>query len=426
MRKTLQEIFRAHFEQYAQGRTLHAREWRAANAIMSCHSAALGGHVLSCEQGHYSRVQYNACRHRSCPRCAERPRQQWLLQQLPRLLACEHFHVVFTLAHEFMALWEHNRAWMNRLLFDCARMSLLELCADERHLGAKPGILMSLHSWGRTLSKHPHVHCLVSAGGMAPDGQWRASRAGYLVPVKALSALYRGKLLHALRQALREHKLTLPAQHDAAYWERCIKAQYRCHWNVQIGEPYAHGRGVALYLARYVKGGPLGKERALYVSDNRVSFSYTDHRDHRAKSLALAPEHFIARVLWHAPPRGQHLVRHCGLYATGARGHHRHCMRQLLPPPMPRLQPTLAAHLAASAPSCKVCEGPLRRTLSLLPTHRAGEYSIGKHRAAQRLGPTSAHPHPQCGPTPSSSGQTPAGHSLALRRRSLRRRLPLN
>ena len=418
MRSSLQDIFRDHFAHYAQGRALHPREWRAGSAIRDCHSAALGGHVLSCEHGHDSRVQYNACRHRSCPTCADKPRQQWLQRELPRLLPCDHHHAVFTLPHEFIALWECNRAWINALLFDSARASLLELCADERHLGARPGLLMALHSWGRTLSRHPHVHCLVSAGGLDAGGRWRAPRRGaWLVPVKALAALYRGKLLHALKRALVEQRLQLPRGQDAAYWLKRIAAQYRTHWNVQLGAPYAHGRGVALYLARYVKGGPLAGKRALDVEHGRVSLDYVDHRDRRAKTLVLTAHDFIERVLWHAPPRGQHLVRRGGLYATSARGHHRRCVQHLTPQAMPEPQPTSAWRVPAGAPAtvpvatCRVCAAPLLRTASLLPAHRGGEYSMAGHGlAAQRLGPT-----------PAFERQPTAVGFQALRRRSLRR-----
>ncbi len=151
MSSSLQNIFRSHFDTFSKDRDLHPRELRAANAIIGCYSAVLGGHLMSCPDGHESQTQYNACRHRSCPKCADRPKQQWLERELPRLLPCEHFHVVFTLPHAFLLLWEYNRAKLNQLLFDCARKSLLALCADERFMGGTPGILMSLHTWGRTI-----------------------------------------------------------------------------------------------------------------------------------------------------------------------------------------------------------------------------------------------------------------------------------
>jgi hypothetical protein len=416
MRETLQSIFSEHFARYAHTHTLHLRELRAASAIMNCYTAALGGRVLSCPAGHYSVTSYNACRHRSCPKCADRPRQQWVHTELQRLLPCEHYHAVFTLPHDFIALWAFNRQRMNTLLFDCARHSLLELCADERHLGAKPGVLMALHTWGRTLSQHPHVHCLVSGGGVNAQGQWRRCRQDYLVPVKALAALFRGKLLHHIKHDIDAQRLRLPPHQDAQHWRACIKAQYRKHWNVELAPPYAHGRGVALYLARYVKGGPLPSDRHLDHDGQCVSLGYTDHRDQRAKTLRLDAQEFIARVLWHAPPARQHMVRHCGLYATAARQQHRQCAKLLSPTVMPTAPATLACHALTHTAQCPRCELPLRTTQSLLPAHRSGEISMEEPpRASAPLGSTQRW-----------SGQAPASQPLALRRRSLRRRSPLN
>ncbi|MBE7420077.1 MAG: transposase [Ideonella sp.] len=335
--------------------------------------------------------------------------------QLQRLLPCEHFHAVFTLPHVFLPLWQHNRAWLNARLFDCTRQALLELCADARHLGATPGLLLALHSWGRDLSLHPHVHALISAGGLDSHGQWRNSRAGYLVPVKALQALFRGKLLHALSRALTEQRLHLPEHLPLAHWRWQIRSQYRKHWNIHLGQRYSHGRGVALYLARYVKGGPLPAQRPLQLHQQHVVLPYTDHRDGRRKRARYSVEHFIERVLWHAAPRGQHLVRHCGLYCSSARPHHLAAVSQLRTEPIPAPLQPLAA-IAAVRPICPSCARPLQPVLSLLPTHRVGEFYKARPPATTEW----------LGPTLSSSGNATAGSSQALRRRSLRRRIPLN
>ena len=420
MRSSLQSIFRQHFPAFSQTRTLHVREWRAASAIINCHSAALGGYVLACPDGHHSETHYYACRHRSCPRCAQGPRQQWVQAELHKLLACAHFHCIFTLPHDFLALWEYNRAWTNKLLFDCARTSLLELCADPRYLGATPGLLMALHTWGRTLSLHPHVHCLISAGGLDATHQWRACKADYLVSVQALSALFRGKCLAHLSHALAHQRLHLPPQQDAQHWRQCIRRQYTKHWNIELSKPYAHGRGVALYLARYVKGGPLGQERTLRVNDHGVHFDYTDHRDGQHKHMTLQTDAFIGRVLWHAPVQGQHLVRHCGLYASAAKAHQRKAVAALQPVSMPQSQEPLACHTASeqstSVQRCPRCTQALVRTSSVLPAHRFGEISIA------RLSGTPS----RIGPTGRPSGQTPVSDNGVLRRRSLRRCSPLN
>lgn len=399
MHATLQDVFRQHFGQYAKSHVLHPREHRAAYCISQCFQSAMGMHVLSCPQGHFNSVQHHACRHRCCPRCADAPRQRWLAAELPKLLPCPHFHVVFTLPHCFIGLWQFNRTLMARVLFDAARTSLLELCADPRHLGALPGLLMALHTWGRNLSHHPHLHCLVSAGGLDPTGQWRASRTGFLLPLEPLRQLFRGRLLGALQHALQHQLLLLPPEHDRAHWHSLIRHQWRAHWNIQINPPYPHGRGVALYLARYAKGGPLGSDQRLHLNPGTVSFAYLDHHDAKRKNLTLSTTEFISRILWHAPPKGQHTIRHAGLYATSLRGQHRLAVQHLSPPPPPPPPPspqTLACHAPTAHtpanPTCPTCQSTLLRRFFPPTTppaaHQIGENSSHHLPSPAHLGPT--------------------------------------
>ena len=386
MRCSMQDVFREHYEEYEASHQLHSRQSRAASSISNCYTAQLGAHLLACPQGHYQQVQYHACRHRSCPRCAQQGVHDWAEAQLEQLLPCPHFHVIFTLPHELLRLWEFNRERLTQLLFDCVRLSLLELLHNPRHLGAMPGLLMSLHTWGRNLSHHPHVHCLLSAGGLDAQQHWRACKPDFVVPLKPLQMMFRGKFLGGLGQLLSQHGLTLPPTLHEPHWRQLIRQLYGKHWNIEICPPYAHGRGVALYLSRYVKGGPLPKDRPLDMRDGSVRFGYTDHRDGRSKTLCLSALEFIERVLWHAPPRGQHTVRRAGLYASAHREHHRVAM-QLLEPlwrPQPLPQPTepapqsnACAQSSSPPPSCPLCKGPLLRLPWPPPSvHQVGEFSI--------------------------------------------------
>ena len=318
MQPTLQAIFESHYARYAAGRKLPLRAHRAALAIEHCRTAVLGGHIQRCPEGHVARVHYNACRHRSCPRCSGLARLRWAEHQAARLLDCEHYHIVFTLPHELIALWAHNRGWLADTLFQSARDTLIELSADARFLGATPGLLIALHTWGRTLNPHPHVHCLISGGGLTPGGDWKAVANGYLLPVRVVKALYRGKMLAAIGEALEADRLKLPAQDSKAHWARGLRALYQKNWNVHLAKRYPHGRGVLRYLARYVKGGPIHEQRLQSANAQHVVFTYTDHHDGRHKRMQLATDAFIARVLWHAPEPGQHTVRHYGLYANSA------------------------------------------------------------------------------------------------------------
>lgn len=405
---TLQQVFEAGLDAFARSRELHPREWRAASSIRYCYTAAMGSHTEGCLAGDYSKQLFHACRHRSCPRCADAARAGWIDAQLQRLLPCAHFHVIFTWPHSLLPLWERNRAWCISLLFDCARTALLQLLADPRHLGALPGLMMSLHTWGRTLSHHPHLHCLVTAGGLDESARWRSSKPGWLLPVQPLKLLFRGKLLDALWKALAGSRLQLPPATTPDSWQLQIKRLYRRHWNVQINPPYESGRGVLLYLARYAKGGPLPANRPLHLHDGAVRFEYRDHRDEgRSKSMTLAVPQFISRVLWHAAPRGVHTTRHAGLYSSSHRRHHAlACLALNSPSSWPRPSPP-AASSAAPPKRCPNCQGPLLRlawSARRLPPrpHRDGEISLSLPLRATGPPPDTLH-NTTCGPTGRSS-----------------------
>src|SRR5215467_4246090 len=185
---TLQTIFQAAFPAYEQRHALPAHVRRAAHAIMQCRTAALGGHVQACPDGHMSRIWYNSCRHRSCPQCAYLQTERWLAFQQARLLACDHYHVIFTLPHELNPLWLANIPVMTTLLFQAVRDTLGALLGDPKYLGAQPGIIAALHTWSQTLVLHPHVHCLVTGGGLTPDGHWKAVHNGFLLPARVVMA----------------------------------------------------------------------------------------------------------------------------------------------------------------------------------------------------------------------------------------------
>jgi hypothetical protein len=294
---------------------------------------------------------------------------------------------------------------MIALLIDSVRASLLALLADPRHLGATPGLLLCLHTWGRNLSHHPHVHALVSAGGLRADGRWLAAREGFLLPLAPLRKLFAGKLLAAVTELLNQAALRMPSSLPLSHWRRVVSQLYRKHWNIQINPPYASGRGVTLYLARYAKGGPLPHDRDLDLCDGMVSFDYTDHRDAQRKRLRLPAHEFIARILWHAPPKGVHTVRHAGLYASAARRQHAQALLALSLPQPSQLAAPSTPPSPSPAPTCPTCGTPLqRRFFSSRHTTDQISYTSVPHPTA--FTPRSAH----LGPTGRSSGHPTAGH----------------
>lgn len=285
--------------------------------------------MQQCPDGHEAHIQYHSCRHRSCPKCSALPKAQWAEKQFQRLLAADHYHVIFTLPHELLPLWRYNQRWFPDTLFRVVSDTLMTLAQDSKHLGALPGIILSLHTWGRNLSLHPHIHALITGGGLGTDGQWRRLKHPYLFPAGVLRALYQGKLLAALWQGLCAGELHLPPDADEQAQRQCFKALTRKKWNVHIQPPYAHGRGVMGYLARYIRGGPISNRRITAADHHQVRFRYQDHHDGKYKTQQLRTGHFIERILDHVAEPRQHVIRHYGLYAHQSRDKRNLCRAKL-------------------------------------------------------------------------------------------------
>lgn len=361
-------IFAEYFPAYQQGRRLPLHHHKAAYALAHCRTAGMGLQQHRCPAGHYQHIQANSCRHRSCPRCSALARERWVQHQQSHLLACDHYHMVFTLPHELLPLFGAHRRVMVDILFRSVRETLMTLLEDERWLGVTPGVLMTLHTWGRNLSYHPHIHCLVTAGGLTPSGQWRCADTEYLLPVRVVRAFYRNQFLSFLHDAIRTGKLTPSETHSRASLYDLLSSLRQHPWQVRLKERYAHGHGVMTYLSRYVKGGPIKDTRVRAVHDGKVRFVYKDHRDNRHKTMRLPIQTFLQRVLWHLPERYQHQVRTVGLYAHRADAQRARCRKALLMPPaqssqtltwqtyLKRLGHTVTTH-------CPTCGTPLAITV---------------------------------------------------------------
>jgi len=324
---TLQTIFQDAFPAYEQTHPLPAHVRRAARAVMQCRTAALGGHVQACPDGHMARIWYNACRHRACPQCAYLQTERWLARQQARLLACDHSHGIFTLPHELNPLWLANVQVMTTLLFQAVRDTLCTLLADPQYLGAPPGLLAALHTWSQTLVLHPHVHCLVTGGGLTASGDWKAVRNGFLLPARVVLAVFRGKILAAIRHALACGELTLPEPIRPQPLLNLLARlghPRKTKWNVRIMERYRHGTGVVTYLARYLRGGPIKNARLMAYDGDRVTFTYrarqeeADAESASPQRMALPVAAFLQRWLLHIPVPQTRAVRCYGLY------HHTH------------------------------------------------------------------------------------------------------
>lgn len=296
---------------------------RAFRDVMRCRTRQLGGHWSECEGGHVITRHYNACRSRSCPRCAYQRRAKWLERQARLLLGCAHHHVIFTVPHEVNQLWLHNYQLLGKLLFDSVRHAIITLSADAKYMGALPGVLMSLHTWGQQLFLHPHVHAVVSAGGMTSSGAWVPARRRCLFPVKPLQILFKETFCHGLLRLAQSGKLRLPDGWDAARVKQLSRDLRQRHWNVEVCERYEDPTAVLNYLGRYLSGGPINESRLVGMDEQSVWFRYKDNRSEGpdgvpSKLMQLSRREFVRRVLQHVPPRGFHMARGYGLYRRGA------------------------------------------------------------------------------------------------------------
>jgi hypothetical protein len=320
---TLQTIFQDAFPAYEQTPPLPAHVRRAARAIMQCRTAVLGGHVQACPDGHMARIWYNSCRHRSCPQCVYLQTERWLALQPARLLACDHYQVIFTLPHERNPLWLANVPVMTTLLFQGVRDTLGTLLADPTYLGAQPGILAALHPWSQTLVLHPHLPCLVTGGGLTPAGQWVAVRHGFLLPARVVMAVFRGKMVEALRQPFARGALALPESMRPQQLVNLLNRlghPTRTKWHVRIMERYRHGAGVVTSLARYLRGGPIKTARLVAWDGARVTFLHrarqeeAEGRRPSPQRITLAVDDFLQRWRQHVPVPQPRVVRSYGLY----------------------------------------------------------------------------------------------------------------
>lgn len=287
--------------------------------MIRCRTPECGSHVERCECGHIENTKYNSCRHRSCPQCGGGRRADWLERTASELIPCEHAHVIFTVPEELNRIWQFNRKVFADLLLTAAKETLEELLADQKYLGATPGIISVLHTWGRNLSIHPHVHCLVTCGGVNSSGRFVRPRHSILIPGGVLRSKFRGKFRDFLLKAFDSADLNLPPSLSAARFRSLLNRLGRANWNVRIQDRYPHGTSVAGYLARYMTGGPISDRRLCSVEPNRILFRYRDHRDGTEKVMRITPKEFLTRWFEHVPPRGLRMIRRAGLYANASR-----------------------------------------------------------------------------------------------------------
>ena len=344
---------------------------KVLRAIRDCRTAALGGHLDRCVRCGHQAISYNSCRNRHCPKCQASARNEWVMKQSADLLPVPYFHVVFTLPHDVSALALQNKRVVYNLLFYASAQTLLEVAADPKHLGAEIGFLSVLHTWGQNLQHHPHVHCVIPAGGLAPDhAQWIRSPPGFFLPVRVLSAVFRGKFTDGLKRLFRRNKLNFHGSLRNLTQAKCFRAflrqLWRKDWVVYAKKPFRSPDYVLQYLARYTHRVAISNHRLISYRGDKVAFHWKDYaHGSKKRKMTLTTEEFLRRFLMHVLPRGFTRIRHFGLLANRRRGELVSLCRQLLVDMATPPQERSPSH--GRTWSCPKCTNPMVLIQKLTP-----------------------------------------------------------
>jgi hypothetical protein len=340
---------------------------RVLFAIEHCRTAALGGHLDRCSQCGREATSFNSCRSRHCPKCQTNARNKWLIERGKELLPVKYVHVVFTIPHELLWLALQNKKVVYDLLFHASAATLLEMAADPKHLGAEIGFLSVLHTWGQNLQHHPHIHCVIPAGGLSLDHQeWIHPRYPFFLPVKVLSRVFRGKFTAGLKCAFHQGKLVFPGTlkplAEAKAFHAFLRPLFHHDWVVYAKRPFGGPQHVLQYLARYTHRVAISNHRIVHVADGEVTFRWKDYaHQSKQKLMTVTAEESLRRFLLHTLPRGFVRIRFCGFLANRRRGDLLPLCRELLKadPPVPSATMIAASPTPQCVWLCPHCGGAM-------------------------------------------------------------------
>jgi Putative transposase/Transposase zinc-binding domain len=353
------------------------QQLKVLRAIARCRTAALGGHIDDCPRCGHKAISYNSCRNRHCPKCQAQARQRWLAAREKELLGVPYFHLVFTLPHELIPLCQRNPRVLYNLLFRASAATMLDVAADPKHLGAEIGFLSILHTWGQNLLAHPHVHCVIPAGGLSPDHtRWVHPKYPFFLPVKVLSRVFRGKFVDGLKRAYRRKNLQFPrasaALEEPKLFLRFLRTLFREDWVVYAKPAFGGAPQVLRYLGRYTHRVAISNHRLLAFDGERVTFRWKDYaHGNKQRKMTLAATEFLRRFLQHVLPRGFVRIRHFGFLANSCRTARLSVSRRLLAvTPKPR-EPCVRLDSDGGAWRCPRCGGAMRIGPNLTATQLA-------------------------------------------------------
>jgi hypothetical protein len=344
----LAEVLRRHGPAYLATHALPTAKVKVWRAILSCRTAALGGHVETCDSCGATRHVYHSCRNRHCPQCQTRAKEAWLVRRRRELLPVPYFHLVFTLPHDLNSLIGSAPRALYEILFASVSATLTEFAANPRWLGGTPAFSLVLHTWKQDLGRHVHVHALVAGGALTASGEWVAAKRGFLFPVKALSRMFRGKFVAALKAGRAQDTLSAATGLDADSWRALLARLHAHEWVVYAKQPLGGPAQVLEYLGRYTHRVAISNERIVAVDDHAVRFRVRAATSGQTKrTLAVPAATFIDRFLLHVLPAGFKRIRHYGILGPAGKATKLAQARAALavPPPDPVVMESVAAFM---------------------------------------------------------------------------------
>ncbi|MBA2774147.1 MAG: IS91 family transposase [Nocardioidaceae bacterium] len=341
------DVLEGHWQKLQHSSSFNTWQLRTLDAVRRCRSAALGGHIDGCSSCGLLRISYNSCRNRHCPKCQGTQREQWIQAREDELLPVPYFHVVFTLPDTLNQLCMHKPSVLYNLLFTTAWSVLNSFGNDHKWLGAQTGMISILHTWGQTLTLHPHLHCIVPGGGLTNTGKWKMakSKGKYLFNVKAMSITFRGKFIAALKEQLPQEMTP-----------QLLNALYKHNWVVYAKRPFTGPQSVVEYLGRYTHKIAISNHRLKQVDDKEVTFSYKDYKHGSVnKQMTLDAFEFIRRYSMHILPKGLVRIRHYGILSSTSKKQAAICIKEQLPKPEPLVKttPSPQPYNPRQCPCCK-------------------------------------------------------------------------
>ena len=320
-RTEVSDVFTAFLPSFLQKHTLSAGQHNTITTITTCRTAIQGGHVEACDSCGAIRISYNSCRNRHCPKCGGMKKEEWIEARRSELLPINYYHIVFTVPHELNAWMRFNEKWFYDLLFDSAWQTIATFGQDGQYLGATPGMIAILHTWGQQLNYHVHLHCIVAGGGITREQKWclpKRTSGKFLFPQSAMSVVYRGIFLSKLSAAIGSKKrVTLQTPPDTMAIADIIKLLYQKKWVVDARIPFGGPAQVVEYLGRYTHKVAISNQRLIKIEDGEVHFNYKDYRDGATtKQMCLKGEEFIRRWLQHMLPARFVKIRHYGFLSN--------------------------------------------------------------------------------------------------------------